>query len=160
MICPIVTSPIILQIPSTEATREDMPTGQNLKETLQAHAHECVGMAANMIGVHKRIIVVHDENNSEKTSKGERKNTNNDSKVSKTKSDPILMYNPEITKSSKPYETKEGCLSLSGVRSTTRFNHIEVRYFDEQFREQTKTFNGFTAQIIQHEIDHCNGILI
>lgn len=160
MICPIVTSPIILQIPSTEATREDMPTGQNLKETLQAHAHECVGMAANMIGVHKRIIVVNGENNSEKTSKGERKNTNNDSKVSKTKSDPILMYNPEITKSSKPYETKEGCLSLSGVRSTTRFNHIEVRYFDEQFREQTKTFNGFTAQIIQHEIDHCNGILI
>ena len=160
MICPIVTSPIILQIPSTEATREDMPTGQDLKETLQAHAHECVGMAANMIGVHKRIIVVHNENNSEKTSKDGRKNPNKGPKTSKDKSDPILMYNPEIIKSSKPYETKEGCLSLSGVRSTTRFDRIEVCYFDEQFRKQTKTFKGFTAQIIQHEIDHCNGILI
>ena len=113
-----------------------------------------------MIGVHKRIIVVHDENNSEKTSKDDRKNPNKESKASKAKSNPILMYNPEIIKSSKPYETKEGCLSLSGVRSTTRFDRIEVRYFDEQFRKQTKTFKGFTAQIIQHEIDHCNGILI
>ncbi len=160
MICPIVTSPIILQIPSTEATREDMPTGQNLKETLQAHAHECVGMAAYMIGVHKRIIVVFDDNGAKNNSGNDHKGTKTNSKANVAKSEPILMYNPEIIKSAKPYETKEGCLSLSGVRSTTRFDRIEVRYLDGQFREQTKTFKGFTAQIIQHEIDHCNGILI
>lgn len=74
--------------------------------------------------------------------------------------EPILMYNPKITKFSKPYETKEGCLSLSGVRSTTRYKQITVHYLDEQFNERTEQFSGFTAQIIQHEIDHCNGILI
>lgn len=136
MICPIVTSPIILQIPSTNATSDDKTIGENLKETLQAHAHECVGMAANMIGVHKRIIAVQDSNTLR------------------------IMYNPEITSSSKPYQTKEGCLSLTGIRKTTRYKTIKVRYLNGQFEEKEETFNGFTAQIIQHEIDHCNGILI
>ena len=155
MICLIVTSPVLLQIPSTNATQADRSVGENLKETLQAHAHECVGMAANMIGVHKRIIVVADQNATKKTS---------GKILSKQKGhtlpEPFLMYNPEITKFSKPYETKEGCLSLSGVRSTTRYEQITVRYLDEQFNERTEQFSGFTAQIIQHEIDHCNGILI
>ena len=136
MICPIVTSPVILQIPSTNATSDDKTIGENLKETLQAHAHECVGMAANMIGIHKRIIAVQDGNTLR------------------------IMYNPEITSSSKPYQTKEGCLSLTGIRETTRYKIIKVRYLNEQFEKQEETFDGFTAQIIQHEIDHCNGILI
>lgn len=136
MICPIVTSPFILQIPSTNATSDDKTIGENLKETLQAHAHECVGMAANMIGVHKRIIAVQDGNTLR------------------------IMYNPEITSSSKPYQTEEGCLSLTGIRKTTRYKTIKVRYLNGQFEEKEETFNGFTAQIIQHEIDHCNGILI
>lgn len=108
-----------------------------------------------MIGVHKRIIVVADQNATKKTS---------GKILSKQKGhtlpEPFLMYNPEITKFSKPYETKEGCLSLSGVRSTTRYEQITVHYLDEQFNERTEQFSGFTAQIIQHEIDHCNGILI
>ena len=155
MICPIVTSPVLLQIPSTNATQADRSVGENLKETLQAHAHECVGMAANMIGVHKRIIVVADQNATHKRSK---------KILSKQEGHillkPILMYNPKIIKFSKPYETKEGCLSLSGVRSTTRYEQITVNYLDEQFNERTEQLSGFTAQIIQHEIDHCNGILI
>ena len=160
MICPIVTSPVILQIPSTKATSADFAAGQNLKDTLRAHTHECVGMAANMIGMHKRIIVVHDESTTKHNNSNNRKSTANGLKANKATSEPILMYNPEIISFSKPYETKEGCLSLPGIRSTTRFDHIEIRYLDEQFQEQIKTFKGFTAQIIQHEIDHCNGILI
>lgn len=174
MICPIVTSPIILQIPSTEAAPEDISTGQNLKETLQAHAHECVGMAANMIGAHKRIITVLDQSGIKHNSNGSNgANTKTNAKASantkaksgtkansETKAETILMYNPEIIQSSQPYQTQEGYLSLPGIRNTTRFERIQVRYFDEQFQEQTELFEGFTAQIIQHEIDHCNGILI
>ncbi len=162
MICPIVTSPVILQIPSTQATPADIATGQNLKDTLQAHAYECVGMAANMIGVHKRIIVVSNKSNAGNNSERNHKD-NTDAKTktkSKTKAEIILMYNPKLVQSVKPYETKEGCLSLPGIRTTTRYERIKVHYFDEQFKEQTKWFEGFTAQIIQHEIDHCNGILI
>ena len=136
MICPIVTSPIILQIPSTEATREDMPTGQDLKETLQAHAHECVGMAANMIGVRKRIIVVQDGDT------------------------PRLMFNPKILERAQEYQTEEGCLSLTGTRVATRFQRIKVCYLDSAFNAETAVFTGYTAQIIQHEIDHCDGIVI
>ena len=136
MICPIVTSPALLQIPSSEATTADADIGQNLLDTLAAHAHECVGMAANMIGAHKRIIVVQDGNRT------------------------FLLYNPEIQQAYKPYDTKEGCLSLTGVRTTTRYERIKVAYLDATFQPKTKTFTGFTAQIIQHEIDHCNGILI
>ena len=136
MICPIVTSPVLLQIPSSDATPADASVGQNLLDTLAAHSHECVGMAANMIGVHKRIIVVKDGDQAR------------------------LMYNPEIQQTSKPYDTKEGCLSLTGVHETTRYQRIKLAYLDESFQPQIKIFTGFTAQIIQHEIDHCNGILI
>ena len=95
-----------------------------------------MNVLANMIGIHKRIIAVQDDNTLR------------------------IMYNPEITSSSKPYQTKEGCLSLTGIRKTTRYKTIKVRYLNEQFEKKEETFNGFTAQIIQHEIDHCNGILI
>ncbi|MDM8300259.1 peptide deformylase [Collinsella tanakaei] len=136
MIRPIVTSPIMLRMPSVDATPEDAATGQDLLDTLAAHTHECVGMAANMIGQRKRIIVVQD---------GPRA---------------TLMYNPVIVERANEYETEEGCLSLPGTRPTTRYRRIKVSYLDESFQLITKTFSGYTAQIIQHEIDHCNGVLI
>lgn len=136
MIRPIVTSPMMLRMPSVDATPEDAATGQDLLDTLAAHTHECVGMAANMIGVRKRIIVVQD---------GPRAR---------------LMYNPIVLERANEYETEEGCLSLPGTRPATRYRRIKVSYLDESFQPVTKTFTGYTAQIIQHEVDHCNGILI
>lgn len=136
MIRPIVTSPIMLRMPSVDATPEDAHIGQDLLDTLAAHAHECVGMAANMIGQRKRIIVVQD---------GPRAR---------------LMYNPVVLERTNEYQTKEGCLSLPGTSPATRWRRIRVSYLDESFRPVTKTFSGYTAQIIQHEIDHCNGVLI
>lgn len=136
MIRPIVTSPIMLRMPSVNATPENTAIGQDLLDTLAAHAHECVGMAANMIGQRKRIIVVQD---------GPRA---------------LLMYNPVIVEHANEYQTEEGCLSLPGTRPTTRYRRIKVSYLDESFRPRTSTFSGYTAQIIQHEIDHCNGVLI
>lgn len=136
MIRPIVTSPILLRMPSSEATPADAPIGQDLLDTLSAHTHECVGMAANMIGQLKRIIVVQD---------GPRAR---------------LMYNPRITEQSGLYQTEEGCLSLTGTRPATRYRRIAVDYLDEAFRPRSDVFTGYTAQIIQHEIDHCNGIVI
>ncbi|MBM6687940.1 peptide deformylase [Collinsella tanakaei] len=136
MIRPIVTSPMMLRMPSVDATPEDAATGQDLLDTLAAHTHECVGMAANMIGVSKRIIVVQD---------GPRAR---------------LMYNPIVLERANEYETKEGCLSLPGTRPATRYRRIKVSYLDESFQPITKTITGYTAQIIQHEVDHCDGILI
>lgn len=136
MIRPIVTSPMMLRMPSVDATPEDAGTGQDLLDTLAAHTHECVGMAANMIGVRKRIIVVQD---------GPRAR---------------LMYNPVVLEHANEYETEEGCLSLPGARPATRYRRIKVSYLDESFQPVTKTFTGYTAQIIQHEVDHCDGILI
>ena len=136
MIKPIMTNQVFLSKPSTPATENDTQTAQDLLDTLKAHSHECVGMAANMIGVAKRIIVFDDEGTHR------------------------LMFNPEIISSAGSYETEEGCLSLQGRRSTTRFRTIKVRYEDNNFRERTKSYSGWTAQIIQHEIDHCNGIVI
>ncbi|MCI7729857.1 peptide deformylase [Enorma burkinafasonensis] len=136
MIRPIVTSPLLLRLPSEEATPEDAPIGQDLLDTLAAHSHECVGMAANMIGARKRIVVVQD---------GDRQ---------------LLMYNPEVIEGAQEYRTEEGCLSLTGVRAATRFRRIKVRYLDGAFAPRTQSFTGYTAQIIQHEIDHCNGIVI
>lgn len=118
------------------ATRQDVQTGQDLLDTLAAHRDGCVGMAANMIGVNKRIIVF-EENG--------RLN---------------LMFNPEIVKRSGPYETEEGCLSLTGQRRAKRYKSIKVRYQNEAFQERFKTYTDWTAQIIQHEIDHCEGVLI
>ena len=136
MIKPIVHDPMFLAQKSTEATFMDLQTAKDLLDTLAANRAGCVGLAANMIGVKKRIIVF--DNNGTDT----------------------VMFNPEIIKQADPYQTEEGCLSLTGVRPCTRYETIEVEYFDQHFNRYTRTFNGFVAQIIQHEIDHCNGILI
>lgn len=136
MVYPINKDPLSLARKSVAATETDLPIGQDLLDTLRAHEQECVGMAANMIGFHKRIIAV-----------------NADGTL-------LLMYNPEILRASGRYETEEGCLSLAGVRPAARFRSIKVRYQDSNFSVRIKTFSGWTAQIIQHEIDHCNGVLI
>ena len=115
---------------------EDLPVAANLLETLEHHKDGCVGMAANMIGVNKRIIAVDDEGRY------------------------LLMFNPEILQKSGPYEAEEGCLSLTGVRPAKRWKTIKVRWQNEKFQTRIKNFTGWTAQIIQHEIDHCEGILI
>lgn len=136
MIKPIMTNEIFLARPSEPATAADAQTAQDLLDTLAAHAHECVGMAANMIGVPKRIIVFDDEGTHR------------------------IMYNPEIVSSAGAYDAEEGCLSLIGRRPTTRYRTIKVCYEDADFHERTKTYTGWTAQIIQHEIDHTNGIVV
>ena len=118
------------------ATLEDLPVAQDLLDTLTAHKDGCVGMAANMIGVCKRIIVF-----------------DNDGTY-------MVMLNPEVIKKSGHYEAEEGCLSLTGTRKAKRWQSIKVQYQNEQFQTRFKTFTGWTAQIIQHEIDHCEGILI
>ena len=118
------------------ATLEDLPVAQDLLDTLTAHKDGCVGMAANMIGVCRRIIVF-----------------DNDGTY-------MVMLNPEVIKKSGPYEAEEGCLSLTGTRKAKRWQSIKVQYQNEQFQTRFKTFTGWTAQIIQHEIDHCEGILI
>lgn len=118
------------------ATPEDVQTAADLLETLEHHRDGCVGMAANMIGVNRRIIAFDNE--------GEY----------------MLMFNPEIIKKSSPYEAEEGCLSLTGTRRTRRWQSIKVRWQNERFQERIKTFTGWTAEIIQHEIDHCEGIII
>ena len=136
MIQPIMRDPIFLARPSVAATEEDLQVAQDLLDTLTAHKEGCVGMAANMIGVSKRIIAFDDNGKY------------------------MVMFNPEIVKSSGQYDTEEGCLSLDGIRPTKRFHSIKVQYQNEKFQTRLKTFTGWTAQIIQHEIDHCNGILI
>lgn len=136
MIREICTDPIFLAQKGEVATVADLPVGADLLDTLEFHREECVGMAANMIGVNKRIIVFEDQ--------GEYR----------------VMFNPEILKKSGPYSAQEGCLSLTGTRSARRWKTIKVRWQNEQFQERIKTFTGWTAQIIQHEIDHCEGILI
>ena len=137
MVRELIHDPLFLARRSTPATREDLGTAQDLLDTLLAHRASCVGMAANMIGVTKRIIVFDNEGT------------------------PMLMLNPEIVRSSGEYETEEGCLSLlGGPRKTKRFRKIKVQYQTTDFQLRLKTFSGWTAQIIQHEIDHCNGILI
>ena len=136
MIRPVMHDPIFLAQKSAPATAEDLEVAQDLLDTLTAHKDGCVGMAANMIGVLKRIIIFEDGGKY------------------------TVLFNPEIIKSSEPYEAEEGCLSLSGVRKTKRFRSIKVQYQDSRFQTRFKTYTGWTAQIIQHEIDHCNGILI
>ena len=121
---------------SEAASPEDLPAAQDLLDTLTAHKDGCVGMAANMIGVHKRIIVFDNEGRY------------------------MVMFNPEILKKSGPYEAREGCLSLTGIRKTKRWQSIKVQYQNERLQLRYKTFTGWTAQIIQHEIDHCDGVLI
>ena len=136
MIRPIEKDPFFLGRKSRPATAEDLPIVRDLLDTLTAHREGCVGMAANMIGQAVRIIAFDNEGSC------------------------MAMLNPEIIKCSDPYETEEGCLSLPGVRKTKRYRSIKVRYQNEQMQTRLKTFTGWTAQIIQHEIDHCSGILI
>lgn len=114
----------------------DLTVAADLLETLEHHQEGCVGMAANMIGVNKRIIAFDNEGSY------------------------MVMFNPEILKKSGPYDTEEGCLSLTGVRPAKRWKTIKVRWQNEKFQARIKTFTGWTAQIIQHEIDHCEGIII
>ena len=129
--------PLFLGKKSEDATAADVSVARDLLDTLAAHRETCVGMAANMIGVTKRIIAFHDQGKLE------------------------VMFNPEIVKAAGEYETEEGCLSLlGGPRKTKRFQKIKVQYQTADFKVRLKTYEGWTAQIIQHEIDHCNGILI
>ena len=137
MVQEVMHDPIFLSGKSEIATPEDLQIAQDLLDTLAANKDACVGMAANMIGVRKRIIVFDNEGVY------------------------MTMFNPEILKMSDPYETREGCLSLLGdPRPCKRYKTIKVQWQNEKFQTRIKTFTGWTAQIIQHEIDHCNGILI
>ena len=137
MVKEVIHDPVLLGVKSVTATKEDLQVAQDLLDTLIANKEACVGMAANMIGVRKRIIVF-----------------DNDGTY-------MTMFNPEIIKASGPYEAQEGCLSLlGGPRPCKRYQTIKVQWQNEQFQTRIKTFTGWPAQIIQHEIDHCNGVLI
>ena len=136
MIQPIMKDPLFLAVPSERATAADKRIAMDLLDTLRANLDGCVGMAANMIGMHKRIIAVH------------------------TGIAQMAMINPKIVKKDGQYEAEEGCLSLAGVRKAKRYERIEVEYQDLNMKKQRRSFSGFTAQIIQHEVDHCDGILI
>ena len=138
MIRELMHDPIFLAGKSVDATQEDIGVANDLLETLRAHRETCVGMAANMIGVRKRIIAFVDE----------------DGKY-------VIMLNPVITKQEKPYDAQESCLSLlGGPRKCKRYKTIKVQYQTLTMQTRMKTYTGWTAQIIQHEIDHCNGVLI
>lgn len=136
---PIMTSVSFLRRPAEPASAEDLPIADDLRDTLEENRSRCVGMAANMIGEAKAIIVFVDEE------LGGRITT---------------MFNPRITAADGAFDTTEGCLSLKGERRTLRYRRIEVTYQDRRMRERHATFTGWTAQIIQHEVDHCNGIII
>jgi peptide deformylase len=137
MIKQLIHDPIFLGVKSEPATKEDLQVAQDLLDTLVAHKNGCVGMAANMIGVRKRIIVFNNEGTY------------------------MTMFNPEIIKMSGPYDTEEGCLSLLGdPRKCKRYQTIKVQWQNADFKTRIKTFTGWTAQIIQHEVDHCDGVLI
>ena len=137
MVRELMHDPLFLGRKSRAATKEDLAIGRDLLETLVAHKETCVGMAGNMIGETVAVIAFFDGGQ------------------------PQVMYNPEILKAEGEYDTEEGCLSLlGGPRKTKRFQKIKVRWDNEDFQKRIKTFSGWTAQIIQHEVDHCNGILI
>ena len=137
MVKELIHDPILLSIKSEVATKEDLQTAQDLLDTLTPHKDGCVGMAANMIGVHKRIIAF-----------------DNDGTY-------MVMFNPEIIKKSSPYDAEEGCLSLlGGPRKCKRYKTVKVQWQTSEFQTRIKTFTDFPAQIIQHEIDHCDGVLI
>ena len=136
MVKKIIHDPVFLSKKSVDATEADKQVVTDLLDTLKANLDRCVGMAANMIGIHKNIIVV---------------------AVGPFQ---FVMINPVITGKSGEYQTEEGCLSLEGVRPCTRYKEIEVDYLDTNFKKQHGKYIGWTAQIIQHEVDHCNGIVI
>ena len=136
MVRPIQKDIFFLRKKAIPATATDISVANDLRDTLFAHAHECVGMAANMIGVNKSIIGFFHEGKY------------------------MEMLNPRIVSKLMPYDAEEGCLSLTGTRKTTRYNLITVRYQNRALEEKQEVFTGFTAQIIQHELDHLNGIII
>lgn len=136
MVRPLMTDTVFLAQKALPADANDIAVADDLLDTLKAHEDGCVGMAANMIGVNKRIIAVN------------------------TGFLFLVMLNPTITKGGEIYETEEGCLSIPGIRKARRFRTITVRYQDRTMTWRTETFTGYTAQIIQHEIDHCNGVLV
>lgn len=136
MIKPIVKDIFFLRRKAETATREDIQVGIDLQDTLRANREACVGMAANMIGVNKRVIIV------------------NMGFID------VVMFNPVLTKKDSLYETEESCLSLTGVRKTTRYENIEVEYLDMNWKKQRQKLSGWTAQICQHELDHLEGIII
>ena len=141
MVRELIHDPLLLSGKSEPATKADLPVAQDLLDTLLAHQESCVGMAANMIGIRKCIIAFRDESAPSPTY--------------------TLMLNPEIIDRSGQFETEEGCLSLlGGPRKCTRYRSIRVRFQDEKMKVRTRLYHGWTAQIIQHEVDHCNGILI
>lgn len=136
---PIMTSLSFLRRPAEPATADDLPIADDLRDTLEANRSRCVGMAANMIGEAKAIIAFVDEEMGGRIT---------------------VIFNPRITAADGAFDTSEGCLSLKGERRTLRYRRIEVDYQDRRMRERHATFTGWTAQIIQHEVDHCNGIII
>ena len=136
MVREIVHDEFFLAQKSAPATPDDLPLAADLRDTLEAHRDGCVGLAANMIGAAVRAIIFADGGRG------------------------AVMFNPEILRRDGPYETEEGCLSLTGVRKTRRYRTIRVRWQNEAFQTRIQNFTGFTAQIIQHEIDHCDGIII
>ena len=136
MVKKIMRDPLFLAQKSVDATQADLQTAQDLLDTLRANFDRCVGMAANMIGVAKRIIAINDNGKY------------------------LVMFNPEIISKFGEFETEEGCLSLDGVRPCTRYKEIEVDYLDQNFKKKHGKYTGWTAQIIQHEVDHCNGVVI
>mgnify|MGYP000410210385 FL=1 len=141
MIKELIHDPIFLARKSEVATKENLQVAQDLLDTLVVHKNHCVGMAANMIGVKKRIIAFLDESGRAPTY--------------------TVMLNPEIVKKDGAYNTEEGCLSLlGGLRPCKRYKSIKVKYQTLELQTRIKTYTGWTAQIIQHEVDHCNGILI
>jgi len=136
LVCSIVRDVLFLGQKSEIADRADVAVGQDLRDTLRANRDRCVGMAANMIGVRKRIII-----------------------VGMGLMD-LVMYNPEIIRCDTPYEAEEGCLSLDGIRRTTRYQNIEVTWLDDGWKPRRQRFSGYIAQIIQHQVDHLNGVVI
>lgn len=136
MIKPINKDTIILSRPCQPATKADLGLASDLRDTLQANADRCVGMGANMIGVTKQVI------------------------IAQLGPFPVVMFNPTIIKKQGPYQTKEGCLSLPGQRPVTRYQKIQVRFRNENWQKQELSLDGFAAEIVQHEVDHCHGILI
>lgn len=136
MVKDIVKDVMFLGLKSEPTTKADIQIEQDLRDTLAAHRSGCVGMAANMIGYRKRTIIV-------SVGLGD-----------------LVMHNPVIVSKSGEYETEEGCLSLVGRRKTKRYKEIEVTYQDTDFQERKQKFNGYVAQIVQHEMDHLEGIII
>lgn len=136
MIKPIVKDVQQLKQKSVPATKADLSLGKDLMDTLAANQERCVGMAANMIGVNKRVI------------------------IAQLGPLPVVMFNPEITSRTQPYQTNEGCLSLTGQRPAKRFKKITVQFYNQHWQPQELTLTDFAAEIVQHEIDHCNGVII